>query len=91
MSSQVYYLFLLALTMSSVGGLVVASILKLLDNIVKVNITIILLVFYLQHTFSGVLWFCGQRADCHLLLAALPGQVPVHALHRPQPSPVIHR
>ena len=35
MTNQVYYLFLFALCIGSVGGLVVAAILKFLDNIVK--------------------------------------------------------
>ena len=47
-SNIVKVFLILGLLFSSIGGLVVASILKKLDNVVKVNIYIILTQIYMD-------------------------------------------
>ena len=54
-SSNIVKVFLiLGLLFSSIGGLVVASILKKLDNVVKVNICIILTQIYMDSKNSSL-------------------------------------
>ena len=67
-SSNIVKVFLiLGLLFSSIGGLVVASILKKLDNVVKVNICIILTQIYMDSKNSYLKKFLKPYLNINIM------------------------